>query len=315
MRYGEQRFFTLLLEIQKRVKRHGGQTRELCESDEHQVNHRGPLPDPADPPRVMTSWILRADLSACPWVEVAPHKTFAEKMDLPAVLQRQIAMYTPEAGFKLQRGDRFLGSQRGINNEMRKCICGLCVSTNVQPHASCTLFDADGGVLVQRHQTELCKSICLSRNGVSMLERLIRGLLKKIASRSSVAGDIRLTLQRDGGHDYLFQVDFFEGVLAGAFFIGVDGLGDSEAEHFRIPYAIGDNIDFGKILPRTEFQLLQIALERTFVAGDGQAFSLVLIAPELPNQDFEVAGIHFRNEAFGMFRARPLYLFVQAMPR
>ena len=37
--------------------------------------------------------------------------------------------------------------------------------------------------------------------------------------------------------------------------------------------------------------------------------------PELPNQDFEVAGIHFRNEAFGMFRARPLYLFVQAMPR
>ena len=93
----------------------------------------------------------------------------------------------------------------------------------------------------------------------------------------------------------------------------MDGLG--QEEHFRIPYTIGNNIDFGQILPRPEFKLLQIALERTLIAEDGQAFSLVVIAPELPSQDFEVAGIHFRNEAFGMFRAHPLYLFVQAMPR
>ena len=146
-----------------------------------------------------------------------------------------------------------------------------------------------------------------------MLERLMRGSLRKIASRSSVAGDIRLTLQRDGGQDYIFEVDLFEGTLAGAFFIGVEGLG--QEEHFRIPYALGADIDFTKILPRSEFKQLQIALERTLIAEDGQAFSLVVIAPELPSQDFEVAGIHFRNEAFGMFRARPLYLFVQAMPR
>ena len=235
-------------------------------------------------------------------------------MDLPSVLQRQIAMYTPEGGLKLQRGDRFLGNQRGLHNEMRNCVCGLCVSTNVQPHASCTLFDADGGVVVRRHQTELCKSICLSRNCVSMLQRLIRGLLKMIASRSSVASDIRLTLQRDGpGQPYIFEVQYFDGELLGSFFIGVDGLG--EEAHFRIPYAIGDNIDFGKILPRSEFKLLKTALERIFVAEDGQAFSLVVIAPEFPNQDFEVAGIRFRNEAFGVFRARPVYLFVQATPQ
>ena len=235
--------------------------------------------------------------------------------DLPSVLQRQIAMYTPEAGFKLHRGDRFLGMQRGITDEMRGCVCGLCVSTNAQPHASCTLFDADGATVVQRRQTEMCKSVCLSRNCVSMLQRLIRGLLKKVASRSSVAGDIRLTLQRDGDQDYIFEVDFFEGVLAGAFFIGLDGLGDSEAEHFRIPYALGDDIDFAKILPRSEIKLLNTALERTFVAENTKPFSLVVLAPELPSQDFEVARIHFRNEAFGMFRAHPLYLFVQAMPR
>ena len=144
-----------------------------------------------------------------------------------------------------------------------------------------------------------------------MLQRLIRGLLKKIASRSNVAGDIRLTLKRDGpGQPYIFEVQYFDGELLGSFFIGVDGLG--EEEHFRIPYALGADIDFAKILPRPEFKLLKTALERTLIAEDGQAFSLVVIAPELPNQDFEVAGIHFRNEGYGTFRARPIYLFLQA---
>ena len=312
MKSGEQRLFTLYLEILRLVKLHGGQTRELPESDVLRVNRHAPPPNPANPPRVMTSQISHADLSACLWVEVAPHKTCIakKKMDLPSVLQRQIAMYTPEAGLKLRRGDRFLGN-REITHQIRNCICGLCVSTGAQTQTSCTLFDTDDGRVVRRQQTELCRSFCLARNCVSMLQKLIRGLLKKIASRSSVAGDIRLTLQRDGpGQPYIFEVQYFDGELLGSFFIGVDGLG--EEEHFRIPYALGADIDFAKILPRPEFKLLKTALERTLIAEDGQAFSLVVIAPELPNQDFEVAGIHFRNEAFGMFRARPLYLFLQA---
>ena len=110
-----------------------------------------------------------------------------------------------------------------------------------------------------------------------MLQKLIRGLLKKIASRSSVASDIRLTLQRDGpGQPYIFEVQYFDRELLGSFFIGVDGLG--EEEHFRIPYALGADIDFAKILPRPEFKLLKTALERTLIAEDGQAFSLVVIA-------------------------------------
>ena len=91
------------------------------------------------------------------------------------------------------------------------------------------------------------------------------------------------------------------------------GLGDEE--HFRIPYALGADIDFAKILPRPEFKLLKTALERTNIAEDGQAFSLVVIAPEVPNQDIELGGIHFRNEGFGTFRARPIYLFVQTTPQ
>ena len=201
---------------------------------------------------------------------------FCKKMDLPSVLQRQIAMYTPEAGLKLRRGDRFLGN-REITHQIRNCICGLCVSTGAQTQTSSTLFDTDDGRVVRRQQTELCRSFCLARNCVSMLQKLIRGLLKKIASRSGVAGDIRLTLKRDGpGQPYIFEVQYFDRELLGSFFIGVDGLG--EEEHFRIPYALGADIDFAKILPRPEFKLLKTALERTLIAEDGQAFSLVVIA-------------------------------------
>ena len=82
MRCGERRFLTLHLEIQKHVERNGGQTREVPESDVLQVNRRAPPPDPTNPPRMMTSWTLHADVSACPWVEVAPPKTFAQKNGL-----------------------------------------------------------------------------------------------------------------------------------------------------------------------------------------------------------------------------------------
>ena len=112
------------------------------------------------------------------------------------------------------------------------------------------------------------------------------------------------------GEPYIFEVDLFDDELLGSFFIGVDGLG--EEEHFRIPYALGDRIDFAKILKRNEFKQLQNALERTLVTEAGQAFSLVVIAPGLPNQDLELGGVHFRNEGYGTFRARPIYLFVQA---
>ena len=234
---------------------------------------------------------------------------------LTSVLQRQIATYTPEAGLQVRRGDRFLGKQRGITDEMRNCICGLCVSTNAQPHATCTLFDSDGARVVQRQQTELCRSVCLSRSCVSMLQRLIRGLLKRVGrSCTSGEGQIRLSLQRDVPNaKYIFEVEYFDEELLGSFFLDLDRLG--EDEHFRIPYSLGQPIEFAKVLKRNEFKQMQDALERTLINEDGQAFSLVVITPELPNQDIELGGIHFRNEGFGTFRARPIYIFVQATPQ
>ena len=87
---------------------------------------------------------------------------------------------------------------------------------------------------------------------------------------------IRRRINHGPCQPYIFEVQYFDGELLGSFFIGVDGLG--EEEHFRIPYALGADIDFAKILPRPEFKLLKTALERTLIAEDGQAFSLVVIA-------------------------------------
>ena len=83
------------------------------------------------------------------------------------------------------------------------------------------------------------KSVCLRRTCVSMLQRLIRGFLKIVASRrTSVEDQIRFSLQRDvPGHPYVFEVNFFDGGLSRSVFIGMDGIG--EEEHIRIPYALG----------------------------------------------------------------------------
>ena len=67
-------------------------------------------------------------------------------MDLDSGLQRHIGSYTYEAGINdARRGDHFLGSGRTIRNEMRQCVCGLCVSTEGASQTRCTIF-SEGGV-------------------------------------------------------------------------------------------------------------------------------------------------------------------------
>ena len=122
--------------------------------------------------------------------------------DLPTGIQKDIASYTMGAGIRARKRDCFLGSGRGgIGDEMRRCVCGLCVSTDNQPQTTCTLFedDVNGTRVVQRSQTELCKPVCLSKSSVSMFQRLIRSLLAGIsARRQSHEGFIRISLARAG---------------------------------------------------------------------------------------------------------------------
>ena len=62
------------------------------------------------------------------------------------------------------------------------------------------------------------------------------------------------------------------------------------------------------------FAKLKRMLDRALIEGDGKPFSLVVVCDELPPNDFEIFGIRFRAESHAVFRARPVYLFVQAYP-
>ena len=117
-------------------------------------------------------------------------------------------------------------------------VC-VCINVCTAARFACLFHDAGGGTVAQTQQTRLCKSLCLRRTCVSMLQSLIRGFLKIVASRrTSVEGQIRFSLQRDvPGHPYVFEVNFFDGGLSRSVFIGMDGIG--EGEHIRIPYALG----------------------------------------------------------------------------
>ena len=205
---------------------------------------------------------------------------------------------------------------------MRRCVvCGLCVSTGSQPQTTCTLFedDVNGARVVQRRQTELCKPVCISKSSVSMIQRMIRSLLMGAsAKRTSHEGFLRISLQRPytrerGEQRYLFDIDFFDETLQGACFVSLQA---SEANpQFQIQYRIGEPIDFATLLPLPTFQRLKAMLDRALIEGDGAAYSLVVVCDELPQRDFELFGIRFRFENYGTFRARPLYLFLQAHPQ
>ena len=181
--------------------------------------------------------------------------------------------------------------------------------------------------LVERRQTELCKPVCISKSSVRMLQRLIRALLQAVAAkRTGDDGFIRLSLQQEGSstvrrgappsrQPYLFDVDFFDGNLEGTFFARLEQLGRDEHDNFHFAYNAGDEIDFERVMSAANFGWLKRTLDRALSEGDGMPYSLVVVCDGLPQRDLDIFGIRFRAESHGVFRARPVYLFLQAYPQ
>ena len=82
-----------------------------------------------------------------------------------------------------------------------------------------------------------------------------------------------------------------------------------------MPYRVGDPIDILKVLDPRLGNRLKKLMERALIEGDGKKYSLMVQCAELPSQDFDIHGIAFRNIYFGVFKAKPLFLFIQAHPR
>ena len=204
---------------------------------------------------------------------------------------------------------------------MRRCVCGLCAQTHGAPRTSCTLL-TDGELrVVERHQTELCKPICISKGSVSLLQRLIRSLLRGVAALGAHTDSfIRLSLQREDGADvthdtppssepYVFDADFFDGELQGSFFASLDQLG---VDHFHFAYNLGEAIDFERHLSQEDFRLFKRNLDRALIEGDGKPHLLVVVCDGLLPRDFDLYGLQFRFDGNAAFRARPVYIFLQA---
>ena len=158
-----------------------------------------------------------------------------------------------------------------------------------------------------------------------MLQRLIRQLLSGAAAmRTNSESFIRISLQRDDDEDashdtppsaepYIFDLDVFDDHMQGSFFASLDQLG--EEDHFEFPYRIGEAIDFARHMSPFKFDQFKRNLDSALIDGDGKAHSLVLVCDGLPHRDFAMHGIRFHFESNGVFRARPLFLFIQAYPK
>ena len=180
---------------------------------------------------------------------------------------------------------------------------------------------------MERRQTELCKPVCIWKSSVRMLQRLIRALLQAVAAkRTGDDGFVRISLQQEDSstfrsgappsrQPYLFDVDFFDGNLQGSFFASLEEIGHEENDHCDFEYNIGEVIDFEHEMTPVQFGRLKRMLDRALIDGDGKPFSLVIVCDELPPGDFEIFGLRFRAESHGVFRARPVYLCLQAYPQ
>ena len=243
-------------------------------------------------------------------------------------LQRQMAAYAVEAGKQVQQRGLFGSDRAAVADEQRQCVCGLCVRDESMPRTRCSLFTDGGAAVVVREQKEICRPVCISTSSVRMLQRLIRTLLRDIAAAAgSDEGPFRLSLQRDDAsyergtpprdmpasrQTYMFDLQFLMDDLHVSFFAPLDRLGEAQ---YTIVYRIGEHLELSQWVPDRALSRLRVLLDRALIAGDGKKYSLVLRAPALPRGDKEIAGIRWSNDGDDVFRARPVFVFLQAQPR
>ena len=241
---------------------------------------------------------------------------------VPVNVQHHIATFAPEAGEKVRSGFKFLGRERDIRDDQKKCVCGICVRTRNMPREKCTVFREDGVTLVKRKQTELCKPVCMSRSPLRMLGKFISHLLARLSQvATSEIHQMMVTLQRDDSvelrdrpmstHPYLFKASYVGGSMPELELLFFTTL-ENDRDNFE-PYHFGDQIDIRRYV-RNDAALarLRALLERVLREDDGKNYSLAVVCLGIEEKDFEISGIQFRYVGNASFRAWPLFLFTQA---
>ena len=234
--------------------------------------------------------------------------------DLPSEIHRNVASFAREANSEVQSGDRFLGRGRHLARDAGRCMCGLCVTTDAPTAATCTLCDDDARV-VTRRTTELCRAVCMSRFPLMMLLKFVRTLLQRVSSMipTEARTFVRVTLQKEVRPELAdtspYLIDAFLDLVDHHLELDFLKLLDDSTPDFALDYAVGQE------LPETLFPKgLNSRLERALIELSRHSFSLVVVAPGLREAAFSIGSIRFEHEEGVFFRARPLYIFIQASP-
>jgi len=233
---------------------------------------------------------------------------------LPLNLRRRIAEDTHKIGWGV--------TNDALHDRQRQCnICGICLS-NTRAAGQCTLFDDPNPMLTTRDQTPLCKAMCIGRQPLRMLTKLLRNLIagvyEHIQDRDGCM--LRVSLQRDltdnddinsrWARPYVFHATFFDDFLELSLMLAH---GDDETHKAVIqPYTPGQAISLHQHFP--EYRSLNARFEREWIEGDGAPHTLLVQCHDLPQQrDIDIAGLVLTwSPSQRAHIARPMYLFVQA---
>ena len=211
-------------------------------------------------------------------------------MDIPPGVQEHISTFTREAAYPVRTGDRLLGSQRDTARKMRECVCGICVQTKPASN-KCVAFQTDNPREVEFQKNELCRSVCLQKNGLKLFERFIKQLLEGIALNQTRPSQILLVMSQDRPKArYLLQAVFRQGMLDLQFFPHRDPM--YATERF-LPYNIGEKLDATKWYPNRESRLAAL-LDNTVKESNGDAYRIYIDSDTLQHNNIDVLGIHFK---------------------
>ena len=209
------------------------------------------------------------------------------------------------------------GSARGdIAAEQRRCVCGICLGSGSPGGATCTLFTDGNARIVRRQSTELCLPVCLARDPLRMLLKLIRNLVFTITKMADDGCSLlRILFQTDhqlmrGSSEYIFDARF-----------------ESEPRHLEIDImrilayeSSTRDVNIFSYVPGADINETHVkrsarvknALERYLIEQNGQECSLLICCEDLTREAFSVGSIPFVSVGGSCFRSQPIYLFTQA---
>ena len=229
-----------------------------------------------------------------------------------------MASFAREAGSaEANKGDVLFGSgRRQIGNEQRRCVCGICLSGS-PVGASCTLFTDGDARVVRRVSTDICLPVCLSRDPLRMLLKIIRTLLFTI---NEMVDDgcslLRILFQTDDqlmrGSEYVFDARFESEPSRLEIDIMRELRYESSTRDVNISYQPGADINETHV---NRSARLKNALERYLIEQNGHECSLIFFCEDLTREGFSVGSIRFVSVGGSCFRSQPpLFLFVNATP-